>query len=348
MSVEIVALRGPLDDEKLGWLVDLYGPVDEKYASLDFVRHQFVGNPFGWSAHVFALDHGRPVGHSGAVPFVARRGDEELVAGKIEAVTVDAAYRGRRAEDGGSVATDVLSTLYPFAVENGMRVLFGLAPPGVARVHARAGCRLLPLDAPAYTAVLDPRSWGSHEPSRSRRVAASALAAGQRAAMLALRAPARVASSGPARVSDPAREDAPLADGPHGLPGWTISGADAWEWYRGSGVLRTLEVGGAHGSRGLVRPGTGASPAQIVAWEPRRPGIVPAALFLEQAARVASARGAPTLRFQPWKGDAAERTLARACRLLGFVQRPEANLVVYSTDTSYDDVRLTPFFYVTF
>src|SRR4051794_19211847 len=96
MSVEIRPVRGPLDDEQLSWIAELYGPVDPKYGSLEFVRHQFVRNPFGWAAHVFAVEDRRAVGHSGVVPFHARFADEPIVAGKIEAVVVDAAHRGRR------------------------------------------------------------------------------------------------------------------------------------------------------------------------------------------------------------------------------------------------------------
>jgi hypothetical protein len=336
-------MRGPLDDERLGWIVDLYGPVDSKYRSLEYVRHQFVDNPFGWSAHVFAHDGMRAVGHSGAVPFRARYGADAIVAGKIEAVTVDQAYRGRREGDGGSVATDILSALYPFGLENGMDVLFGLAPEGVARVHARAGCRLIPLDAPAYTMVVDAGAWGAHERSGRRRRAAAGLGQAQRIL---------VASHGPpppADVRAPTAADEDLAAAADVAGRWTIHGIDAWDWFAGSGVLKVLEVPGRNGSRALVRlvDEEGAL-VQIVAWLPRRPGIRPAVTLLRVAARIARQRGAPTLRFQPWKGDAPEATLGRACALLGFVRRPEADLVLFASDARYDSVHLTPFFYVTF
>ena len=80
MSVEIRKIRGPLDEEQLGWITSLYGPVDPKYASLDFVRYQFVGNPYGWSAHAFALTEDGPVAHVGVVPFRARLGSQPLAA----------------------------------------------------------------------------------------------------------------------------------------------------------------------------------------------------------------------------------------------------------------------------
>lgn len=348
MTVELSTVRGPLDDEQLGWIVRLYGTVDESYASLDYVRHQFLGNPFGWSANVFALEDGRPVGHCGVVPFRARRGTEPFVAGKLEALAVEAAHRGRRPEDGGSLATDILSTLYPFAVDSGVRVLFGLAPPAVARVHARAGCHLVSPDAPAYTLLLDARAWGEQEPSRKRRWAAAGLGFAQRVALAGAGA-AGFAAGGAAQVDLPRPDDAALAHGPASDGGWTVAAADAWDWYVGSGVLRAIEIGGAHGSRAIVRVTEGGgSLLQVVAWRPCRQGLRSALTFLAEAARLGARRGARSIRFQPWQDDEAEATLARACRLLGFVRRPEADLVVYPDGPAHDDVRLTPFFYVTF
>src|SRR5689334_523725 len=106
---------GPLDDERLEWLTRIYGPVDAKYRSLEYVRRQFVDNPFGWSAHVFAVAGGEPVGHCGVVPFKARLGGQPVTVGKLEALAVAPEHRGRRG-DGGSLATDILRMLYPYAV----------------------------------------------------------------------------------------------------------------------------------------------------------------------------------------------------------------------------------------
>jgi len=344
MSVEIEPVRGPLDEERLGWITGLYGVVDAKYASLEFVRHQFVANPFGWAAHIFVLDDGRPVGHCSAVPFRARRGDEQVVAGKIEAVVVDADHRGRR-PDGRSLATEMLSALYPFGLDCGMDVLFGLAPPHVARVHVRAGCHEIAPNAPAYTMVSDASALAGR-----RRAAGRVLAAAQATTAGTARTVVRIAARpGAPRLEPPMPADAELARSQPADDSWTISGADAWDWFAGSGTLQALEIPGPSGCRALVRfakPGT--APAQIVAWRARRPGLAPALLLLGEAARLARERGAPTLRFQPWAGSGGDGALGRACVLLGFLKRPEAALVVYSRDPSLDGLRLTPFFYVTF
>jgi GNAT superfamily N-acetyltransferase len=322
VSVELVELSGRLADGHVGWIVSVYGPVDAKYRSSEYVRHQFVDNPYGRSVNVFALDGGRPVGHCGVVPFRARRGGEIFAAGKLEALAVDPAYRGR------SVATDILSRLYPLAVESGLRPLFGLAPPAVARIHVRAGCHLVPTNAPAYTCVTDPSSLGG-----SRGTAARALAAAQRA-MLPFPPPSGL---------EPPKSTAAAFDAG---ASWTVLGADAWQWFAGSGVLRTLAV---RGSEALVRlDDSQPSTVQIVDWRPRERSLSAARELLRAAAALARARRAPTLRFQPWRGDEDERTLARACRLAGFVRRAEADLLVYPSSADVDDFRLTPFFYVTF
>jgi hypothetical protein len=350
--VELQRIRGPLDDERLEWLTRLYGPVDAKYRSFDYVRRQFVENPFGWSAHVFAVAEGEPVGHCGVVPFKARLAGEQVTVGKLEALAVAPAHRGRR-EDGGSLATDILATLYPFAVDEGLALLFGLAPPPVARIHVRAGCRQLPLTAPAYVLVSSHRTFAGESPSRRRRVLAAALSFAQRALVETAYALARLVtrSAGTWRLETPVEADGELAVARTEDGTWTVSGADAWHWYVGSGVLRALELDGRFGSRALVRvDDAAATTVQLLAWQPKRRSLVSAFLLLGAAAQIARSRDAPTLRFQPWQGTEAERVLVRACRLLGFVQRPEADLLVYSHDDALlrASPALTPFFYVTF
>jgi len=349
MSIEIRPIRGPLDEEQLGLLAGLYGAVDGKYASIDYVRHQFVQNPFGWAAHVFVLDDGRAVGHCSAVPFRARRGATELVAGKIEAVVVDAEHRGRR-PDGRSLATEMLAALYPFALDNAMDVLFGLAPPHVARVHVRAGCHQVSVEAPAYTMITNAAAFGRQAESSKRRAAGHVLGAVQSGVVAGAEAFVRTTTASDAPTLErPTAADADLAVAETSDDWWTISGADAWDWFIGSGTLEAVEIPGEGGCRALIRLGpSGSSPAQIVAWHPRRPGLAPALRLLGATAKLARERGAPTLRFQPWTGEGGDGSLARACGRLGFLKRPEAALVVYSRDPGLDPLRLTPFFYVTF
>lgn len=349
--IEIRRVRGPLSDEQLGWIAELYGGADRKYASLDFLRHQFVGNPFGWSANVFALDGDTPAGHCGVIPFRARRGPEEFVAGKLEALAVAEPYRGRRAGGKGSVVLDVLTTLYPWAVENGCEVLFGLAPPRVGGIHVRAGCRLLPLGTQSLVLLADRAVVAERTTTRKQRAAALALGGAQHALTTTVAAGARLAGAGAAVAAGPHADDALAVAAAAGEGEWTISGADAWDWYRGSGVLRAVDVPGRLGSRAIVRledePG---KPLQLLAWRPRRAALLPALVLLASLARLARRSGSSSLRLQPWRGTPEEAVLLRACRLLGFARRPDADLLLYDEDPAVAAlrVRMTPFFYVTF
>ena len=344
MTVELKELHGPLTDEQVRWITGIYGPVDAKYRSAGYVRHQFVGNPFGWSVNVFALDGGRPVGHCGVVPFRARRNSEGFVAGKLEALAVDTAHRGRR-QDGGSVATDILSSLYPFAIERGVDILFGLAPPPVARIHVRAGCHLVPTDTLGYTCVVDASSFGRHGASRRRRIGARALSWAQRALLDVASLPLPHS----ARLETPSPGDERFSAAATYGTGWTVSGADSWVWLAGSGVLRMLDLPGRSGARALVRlDESDATTVQILSWEPRQRTLAAAIRLLKAASALARRHCAPTLRFQPWRHDADEAVLGRACALMGFIPRPEAELLLYPSSDWADSVRFNPFFYTTF
>lgn len=343
---EIVKIKGPLDDEQLGWLAGLYGAVDDKYASLDYVRHQFAGNPYGWAAHAFAVDDGRAVGHTGVVPFAARLGDDAFTVGKLEALVVDPTYRGRRLDDGESIAIGVLRSCYAFGHECGIDVLFGLAPPNITPIHVRAGCTRVDAKAPTYVLVTHPGRVGV-DWSRGRRAAVAGLAALQNTLVAGASAATFGADDG--ELDLPAEADADLAHASTRAGEWTVSGDDAWDWYVGSGVLRALEIPGRNGSRAILRLRERDS-IQVVAWRARRPGLRPAFQLLSSLRRLARRTGSPTVRFQPWDGNGGNGDLARACRVLGLVRREEAELVVHTSDPSFDElaIRMTPFFYVTF
>jgi hypothetical protein len=350
MTVEVHTLKGPLDDERLGWVSQLYGPVDPKYASSDFVRHQFVDNGFGWSTHAFALDDGAPVGHTAIVPFHARLGDRPLTAGKIEAVIVAESHRGQRTAEGKSIALEVLQSAYAGGHEHGIDVLFGLAPPRVTAIHARAGCRRVTVSAETWVLFSNPRL-AAREWARKRRIAAIALSLVQRVIVGIAYAFGRIANLGRGgpRIETPTATDAELGVASAANGRWTISGADDWDWYASSGLLKAVELGGPFGLRALVVLGAPETSVQIVAWRRRRGGLLPAILLLGTGLRLARRQGAPTLRFQPWQGSGGDGNLATACRLLGFVRRPDVELVVHDGEPPVEaELELTPFFYVTF
>lgn len=349
--IEFLKINTPPTDEHLTWLAELYGPVDPKYASLDFVRHQFRNNPFGWSALVFALDDGEPIAHCGAVPFCARMAGGELLAGKIEAVVVAESHRGRRTESGASLAVEMLSTMYAFAHESGIEILFGLAPPRVSAIHARAGCERVTAHAPTFVLFTHPRA-AAREWSRRGRVLAACVGAAQNAVGMLAYGMARVAAGAwrTPVLGPPTPSDAPLGEIRVGDGAWTVAGGDAWDWYTGSGVLQALEIGGRFGGRAILRVGAPGSSLQVVAWRPRRAGALSATLLLGASRRLARRRGAPTLRYQPWPAPAGDGRLQRTARLLGFARRSSTELVVHTNDADLRalEIVVTPFFYATF
>jgi hypothetical protein len=329
----VEAVEGPLDETRLGWIATLYGPVDETYRSLDFLRHQFVRNHLGRAVHTFALADGRPVGHAGAIPLRARLGREPFTVGKVEALVVAEEYRGRR-EGRPSVAVELLTELTAAARQGRLPLLFALAAPAATGAFARAGYREAPVAASSRVLVTRPRG-----------TAQAALHAAQSVAA----APAGAAAPR-ARLRPPEADDGDLARTAAAGDGdgeWTIAGADDWVWYAASGQLAVLELGGRSPSRALLRPGDAQTPAQIVSWQGS--GVRSALLLLAVARRVARERGAPTLRVQ-LTDDPGGRELGRACLLLGGVIRRERPLAVATDDPVLLNARprLTPFFSVTF
>ena len=343
--IEVTAVRGPLSDEHLEWVARLYGEVDEHYSSPDFLRHQFVENPFGWSVHVFVLADGAPVGHCAVVPFRARLGERPLVAGKIEAVVILKEYRR-----GGRLALDMLSRLYDFSHAQGIEVLFGLARPAVTRVFVRAGCTTTPVLEPTLVMLVRPALAGRGWPAR-RRFAALGVSVVQGAAAVCAGLLVRVLAGGRggARMRLPGRDDATLVTTQTSAGSWTVMPIEAWEWYTGSGMLRVVETDGRFGARVLVRLVDGdPNGLQIVAWKPRREGILAGLLIVAALRKLARRHSLPTVRIQSWRPQ--EAALVRACRLLLFAGRGQTELLLHAETPELAEARVlvNPFFSVTF
>lgn len=337
-TAEIVTVEGPLDASRLRWIADLYGQADPKYRRDDVLAHLLARSPAGPALHAFALDGGRAVGHCAVVPQRGLRGSAELRCGKLEALWIEEAHRGRRPGEEPLYRT-LLDPLYDFADEHGFELVHGHATPRIGRV-----IRFVPLNGvgrPSLVSVVAPRT---------RAVAALA------GVQLAVRELAYAFSQagGAAAIRAPGAGDADLvaaAPPPEGR--WTVVLGDAWEWYRSSPLLRVVEVGGHHGCRALIQvPAAPLEPVRIVGWRSERPGLRSAAALLGAAGRIARETGAPTLRFQPWPSEAGDGALERACRLLGFVRRADqTTLWVRTHDPELarpDAVVPSPLFYLGF
>ena len=321
--VDVEAVDGPLDARRLEWIADLYGPVDPKYRDTAFLEHLFVRGPAGPALHAFAHADGMPVAHAAVVPGPARRGNDALRAGKLEALVVAKPYRGRRSGD-ASVVERLLDDLYSHVDERGFDVLHAFVLPFVGRVIRFEPLRIGP---PSLVSLL-------RTPERSRRVVASLQGVARTAASVVVRARPAVRSL--------TADDADLL-ATRITPGhWGVVADGAIEWYASSPVVRVLEVGDA---RLLVQlPHAPAEPLRIAAWD----GEGGALTALAGAVRVAGERGATSVRVQQHAGP----SLRRAARLLGFVARSDlTTLWVRTRDPSLaraEAVVPTPMLYLGF
>jgi GNAT superfamily N-acetyltransferase len=323
--VEITVVDGPLDERKLGWVADLYGAVDPKYRRPEYLEHLLLRGPAGPALHSFALADDVPVGHAAVVPMSARLGARPFRAGKLEALVVAEAYRGRR---GGPVpvARTLLERLYERADAKGIELIHAYVLPPVGR--AIGFTPLTDVAAPSLVALLRPRPTG-------RQAAERALSWFQRAIRRAAGAGERLLGSGPpdTDVRRAAERDTDLLTTPPLSNGsWAIVADDSLEWYASAASVRVLELGGAHGSRGLVQlPDSPHEPLRVAAWHSKTEGLRAAMHFLLAAARLAEATGAASLRVQQPRPD---RNLSRAARGLGFVARDDLTTLWVRTQDS--------------
>jgi GNAT superfamily N-acetyltransferase len=321
--VEVIAVAGPLDEDRLRWIAELYGAVDAKYRDHAQLEHLFVSSPAGPALHAFALDGSRPVGHCAVVPMTARRDGAALLVGKVEALVVEAAYRGRRAGE-PPLAMSMREHLYAAADARGVEVLHAYVRPEVGRILDLTPVRVAPR---SLVAVLRPGGVASN-----LRLPATAVAAMQ----LVLRGVARP-FAGPSGVSvrQPEQADVDLVRAPSEPPGkWTIRAEDAWDWCRAAPALRVVTTADPPGARVLVQlPGDRGDALRVIAWRSERQGLTQAIRVALASLGLARQSGAARVVYQPWPDDARGRALAHACRMLGFVERDDfATLYVRGRD----------------
>jgi hypothetical protein len=334
-TAEIVTVEGPLDDERLGWVMDLYGRADPKYQRRDVVEHLLTQSPAGPALHGFAVADGRGVGHCCVVPLPARCGDEPLRSGKLEALFLEEAHRGRP-ECGDPVVVSLLSRLYAFADERGIAVVHAYATPTIGRIIGFTP--LAGVGEPSLVSIVAPRRWPEYGLAAAQLAARALAGAGRTRSVL------RAATS----------TDADLATAAPSAAGhWTSLVDDAWDWYRASPLVRVLELDGPSGGRALLQvPGSTGETLRLIGWRASRDGLRPALRLVAALGRLAKSTGAGTLRFQPWASDAADGTLRRALRLTGFVSRSDLDTLWVRTNDAEladpDRIVPTPLFYLGF
>jgi Acetyltransferase (GNAT) domain len=323
--IEIETRTGPLDEQGLAAVGELYGRVDAKYRRPTYLRHLFVENPYGWAIHAFARDGDEVVGHCAVVPVRARVAGRPTDSGKVEAYVVDERYRrdGERGR-GHNVALDVLTAVTEAAAGRGVDPLHAFLTPRIGAIFERAGYRAAATGTRPFVLAT------SGSLATAQGVPASIAGAVLRVGPVRADAP----TAGDAELVDPARDDG----------SWTIAGSDSWQWFAGSGFLHALDVGG----RALVSIGAEGEPVHLLGWRPKRADLPSAVALLMTLARFARQRSAPTLRIQPWHGDERDRVLVRACRLLAFAPRAPFTIYVRSARADLEPVSPSPFFYATF
>lgn len=336
--IELHILRGPLQDGALQAVVDLYGPVDRKYADIDFARHQFVHNVYGWSLHAFAYDAGSAVGHCALLPIPARFGAETVVSGKFEALAVLPEYQSSTLADGRLVGLALVADLYARAADEGFAILHDLAQPELGLMHRMHGARRVPVPWPTFVGAGDRRYLGAL--GSGRALAGTTLAYWQRAAQLAA-----TPAFGSARVRDVKPSDEPPRTRDVPSDAWTIEAADMWEWLVETGLLAWVEE--PSGGRALIRaPGPASQASELLDWRPGGRPLAGAVATINVVARIG--RVGRSVRIADPAGDAE---LRRAARLLGLIRAREP-LMVYvkslRSDIDGTNVAVTPFFFATF
>jgi hypothetical protein len=298
--VEFVTVEGR--DADLQWVADLYGQADENYRDPAHLEHVLRNGPQGPALHSFVVDRDRPVGHSTIIPMPGRLGQEPLRTGKLEAIFIEAEYRGVK-EAGQSLARTMLDRLYAFADDRGFELLHAFTPiPRTIRFTELHG-----VGPRSLVSVLRPIA------GRGARVSAIA----QRVVQ------APFASAASVRVRAATADDRDLVEAPLPPAGsWTLAAADAWDWYRASPHVRIVETGGRNPGRVLVQvPGKRDDPLRIAGWRLRRPTLRAAVRLLRALIDLGRELDAPTVRFQPWGSPTGDGMLKTACLLLGFVPR---------------------------
>lgn len=339
--LDVVAIDGPLDTDRLGWVADLYGAVDPRYRRREFLDHLCTRGPAGPALHAFAVADGAPVAHAAVIPTPARRGNESLRAGKLEALYVAESHRGRR-RDGTAVVRLVLDALYELADARGYQVIHAFVVPRVGRTIGFT--RLDGVAPPSLVALLRPSRTGTA--AAAERSLATAQLAVRAISGIGLRALGARASA--PLVRPVAADDATLLETPAlSSTAWAVVADGALDWYATSPYVRVLEPG--DGSRALVQlPGWPREPLRVAARDAPS-GMKSAIVLLNAAARLARETGAATLRLQLSHRDTS---LRRAARALGFVERDDlTTLWVRTADPALaraDTVVPTPFLYLGF
>jgi len=352
-------LRGPLGDDELRAVSELYGSHDTRYGDVDFCRYQFNRNPYGFSLHAFARVGGDRVGHFSLIPVVTRVGKAIRMTGKAEAMFMREDHRKRRGErTEESLAMTMVRRLYEFADGEGFADTHSLGRPAFAKIHAAGGARVLEFQRRQFAFFLRPEAVGGLlgdevAPGRAREIfdRQQRLLAEARAEVERLAAERRDIGPGELGTLD---VDAFMRLAPQDGR-WTVAPTpESADWHLGSPTLRRMSATSGPDRFECVYSGLGSGTwFELFDWrcsESARP------LALWSACRLiadAEREGRDLLCFFDWSQyNPAAGALAEVAERLGMeaVERPRL-IYVRSSDPAFatpDGMTFSPYFYATF
>jgi hypothetical protein len=340
MTLELSVVRGPLAEEDLDAIGATYGAaVDPRYASREFCRAVFNGNPSGYSFHAFVRDGARTVGHYAIVPMRARARGSTVLSGKGEALYMAEAYRKSMiATPAGEalVGLAMMNALHERALAGGVAFIHSVTTPAVAVLLRMQGFRVLKLTLDQLHFLVRPPEL--KESTRFRALLARLTSAVQRVLLAAARAGLRLTGAPRTEVDPAAHEGGQLAafsatDGQAGAT-WAVSrDLENLAWMKRLGRLEIVSIAGRPDRFAvLVR----AQRSELLHWSvpatARRDGLAIVCGILARGARTGTGTFSVSRRLLADAGP----SLRFALRLLAFVPaRIPISLLVKTDDDFY-------------
>lgn len=171
--LKIEVIKGPLSNQQLMSIANLYGKVDAKYASIDFCRYLFNDNPFGYSYHCFALNQDKAVGHIALIPVSVETPTQKIVSYKAEAFVIEAEYRDEWVKVTGEelpIGLALPKYLYQYADEQQIELIHLLADNEIGKIHLFAGCIQLPIESNEQFLILDSKVFTQRQTELEKKI----------------------------------------------------------------------------------------------------------------------------------------------------------------------------------
>lgn len=341
MTASLCVEEGPLSEAGLAAIARMYGRVDSRYATVDFCRRVFNGNPLGWSLHAFIRAEDTEVGHYAVVPVRIRARGGLMLSGKGEALFLEDTHRNQTIESpDGSVPAGIalMRAVHARALARGVQVLHNITSREIGMLQRMEGFRLVRFHRDQHHALLDVTRFPFLHGTPWRRAGGEALAAGQWALH-------RMAALGPSLHRKVAVDvDAPEAlaillrtvqRDPADPDHWTVSRDQEtlqWQW-----GLERFEVLTTRSDPDAMAVVTRGSSREMLYWNNPHEDPVVAGAFLNVILARARSDGAAIVSV----GHdlvASSASLGRGLRKLGFLRWPfPGELYVRSSDPFFLD-----------